>query len=553
MWLRRKLNFTLSNSLAERLRRRNNNGRMEEELYDVVVIGGGISGLRTAMLLKQKGFKVKVLEARDRVGGRTKGDYYEGVQYDVGGQWIGPTQTRMYALCEEFKLETMPQHIGLHMSSLNGKLAQNITEDIPRILPFYQLPLLLILQLQIDRMARKVPVDKPWEAKEAEEWDSQSVEGWLREHCRFKYVRAVMDIIIWALLCTEPSRVSLLWFLWFVSCAGGLDNLIRTRGGAQQDRIKGGAIQIAQKMLQWLGDEVVMMSSPVTEVHQHEEDAICEVRTQNNIRLKAKRVVITCPPIFASRIHYFPPLPPIRDHLTQSYHNGQVIKALIFYPEPFWREKKMCGESTSDRSIRLTFDASYPNHDPPIFGVAAFFLGDAALRWSCHSPHERRNELERHISFMFPKSSSQQQRDIPKSIGYLEGNWVEEEWSRGAYMSVLGPGVLSRCGDAIRCPIGRLHFAGTETAVAWSGYMEGALQSAERVTHELLPLLSKENVHSDVCHSPQFRPLKYSRFQLKDGCFSLFSCKNIVISVAFGSLGYLLWSGKLSVQAKITL
>ena len=124
------------------------------------------------------------------------------------------------------------------------------TKDIPGAIPLLQLPLLGISASYIDYLAKQVPVDAPWKAKRAQEWDSYSIETWMRSSwwASTQTVKGTVDIISWAVLATEPSRVSFLWFLWFVHQAGGLMILLSTHGGAQQDRIRGGAIQFSQMM-----------------------------------------------------------------------------------------------------------------------------------------------------------------------------------------------------------------------------------------------------------------------------------------------------------------
>ena len=156
---------------------------------------------------------------------------------------------------------------------------------------------------------------------------------------------------------------------------------------------------------------------------------------------------------------------------------GHVIKALVFYEKPWWRERGLSGEGVSDGAIRLTFDASYPEKD--IWALVGFYLGDSALEWSDRTEEERKEGIVAHFVSVFGS-------DAAKPIGYLENNWCAERYSRGAYMSIPAPNILTRVGPAIREPFGRIHFAGTETSTEWSGYMEGAIAAAERVTEEIL-------------------------------------------------------------------
>ena len=71
-------------------------------------------------------------------------------------------------------------------------------------------------------------------------------------------------------------------------------------------------------------------------------------------------------------------------------------------------------------------------------------------------------------------------------LDYIEQSWAEEEYTRGCYAGYMPPGVWSMYGPALRAPVGRIHWAGTETATVWNGYMEGAVQSGERAAAEIL-------------------------------------------------------------------
>ena len=69
---------------------------------------------------------------------------------------------------------------------------------------------------------------------------------------------------------------------------------------------------------------------------------------------------------------------------------------------------------------------------------------------------------------------------------YLDKSWAEDEWTRGCYGGYTPPGVLTGYRQALRAPVGRIHWAGTETATVWNGYMDGAIESGQRAAAEVL-------------------------------------------------------------------
>src|SRR5688572_13145273 len=92
------------------------------ERYDVAIVGAGLAGLGVARRLRQEGLSVVVLEARDRVGGRTLTTRRGGAAFDLGAQWIGAEQTRLRQLATDFGLATFPQHHrGDKVLSIDGK------------------------------------------------------------------------------------------------------------------------------------------------------------------------------------------------------------------------------------------------------------------------------------------------------------------------------------------------------------------------------------------------------------------------------------------------
>ena len=239
---------------------------------DVVVVGAGLAGLTAARHLVADGTEVAVVEARDRVGGRTLNHTLgDGTVVEVGGQWVGPTQNRVLALLGELGLETFPTYtdgdsmsgLGLEVGRYRGK--------IPR-LPAAVLADVFQAQSRLDRLARAVPLEHPWEAPDAEELDGQTWETWIRRTTFTKGGAQFFRVVSDAVFASEPSAFSLLHALFYIHSGKGVDSLIDTAGGAQQDRIVGGSQLIALRMAEQLGDRV-RLGHPVRRIEHGPEAA----------------------------------------------------------------------------------------------------------------------------------------------------------------------------------------------------------------------------------------------------------------------------------------
>ena len=326
-------------------------------------------------------------------------------------------------------------------------------------------------------MAKKVPLDAPWRAKRAERWDCQTVETWLRRHVHTEGARSMLRLGVRAVFAAETADLSLLHFLFYSHSGGLLDSLFNVEGGAQETRFVGGSQLVAIGLAERLGD-AVRLDAPVRRIVQ-DGDSVTVVSDATEVR--ATHALITIPAHLAGRIDYEPQLPPSRDQLTQKMPMGSVIKTMAVYDEPFWRAEGLSGQATSDVGpAELTFDNSPPSGRPGV--LVAFVEGNDARELSRRAPEERQKEVvDCLVRFFGPRAAS--------PIEFLQLDWSAERWSGGCYGAHLAPGVLTAFGPDLRTPVGRIHWAGTETATVWAGYMEGAVRSGERAATEVLTAL----------------------------------------------------------------
>jgi monoamine oxidase len=445
---------------------------------DVVVVGAGIAGLVAARTLAQAGRSVLVLEARDRVAGRT--DHHvlaNGDVVETGGQWVGPTQTEILALIEELGLETYPGYApGEALTVLRGT-ARRPHRETDRLLAGAG-PAMRAVQAELEAMAETVSLSSPWLTPRAAEWDAMTMESWLVAHVCDPVVVDYWHGIVAAMFSAEAGEMSLLHFLFYLKSGGMLDMLLGFEGGAQESRILGGSHLICKRMAEDLGT-AVRLSSPVHAICQDDDGVTV---TYDGGSVAAERVVVAIPPTLAGRLRYQPLLPAIRDGLTQQVPMGSVIKVHVAYDRPFWRDAGLSGEVFSmDDPLSVVVDNT-PHGSGA--GVLVGFIEGAHARTAGRltQPERRALTIKCLVRFFGPAAAA--------VVEYAEKDWTVEEYSRGCYGGRLGAGVWTQYGPALAEPVGRIHWAGSETADVWNGYMDGAARSGKRAAGEVLAALN---------------------------------------------------------------
>jgi monoamine oxidase len=450
---------------------------------DVTVVGAGLAGLVAARDLLTAGLSVRVLEARNRVGGRLLNHTLKGgAVIEIGGQWVGPTQDRVLALAEELGVGLYPTYEdGEHLLAVNGAVERYGGDDFA--LPEDALADVGETQQRLEEMASTIPLDEPWRAAEAAAWDTQTLDTWLVANAKTEIGLGYWRTMVPALFSADTAEMSLLHFLFYCRSGGTIDRLVATHGGAQESRLVGGSQQLALRLADRLGD-AVRLGVPVTAIRQ--DSGAVEVTHDGGV-VRAKRAIVALPPTLAGRIRYSPALPPLRDQLTQQVPMGYVIKVQLAYPERFWRAEGLSGSAFSlDDAVSVTFDNSPPDLS---CGVLLGFLEGTHARRAGKLPPKDREEL---ILAVFAKFFGPRAAEPDE---YVERDWAAEEWSRGCYGGRFGTGGWTGYGEALREPVGRIHWAGTETAEVWNGYMDGAVRSGERAAREVFIELERASRH----------------------------------------------------------
>jgi monoamine oxidase len=445
---------------------------------DVCVVGAGYAGLTAARRLHQAGKSVVVLEARDRIGGRIwTQPLADGTPVDRGGGWLAPKHDVMFGLAREVGVSTYKTWVkGAHLL-VGEDRTRRYTGLIPKISPL-AIASIALAQRRIDRMAQQVPLDAPWDAARAAEWDATTVATYLeRTGIRTKLARDLFEMAVRGLMTGDMNDTSFLHLLFLVRGHGSINTLFSIENGSQENLIEGGAGSIAHRMAEQL-EGAVRLDTPVRSITQRDDRV--EV-AGGDLVVAAQRAIVAIPPALITEIAFAPALSADRDTLYRKTVAGPETKTLVVYEEPFWRDDGFSGQSSQPGSAsEVTLDAS------PIVGapgvLASFTFGAVAERVDTMDPAERRAAVLELLARRFGPRAA-------KPVEYVETSWWKEPWTRGCSMAHFPPGVLTRYGPLLCEPFDRVHWAGTETSTTSHGAMDGAARSGERAAAEILDRL----------------------------------------------------------------
>ncbi len=445
-------------------------------MHDVIIIGAGFAGLAAAKELERLGVSdLLILEARDRVGGRTRYGEVGGLAVDFGGMWLGPTQIRLAGLAEQYQVQTYPTYLdGKAIYRVGGKEHHGEREDPTGLFGVGDALSYMSMNRKLQGLLRPLDCEQPWAHPQAAELDSMTVEQWLAENVRSSRLRQLYRLLCFSLFCAESAQISMLCFLHYIKSGDGLDVLSSAdEGGAQNFLFHGGVHQIGRRMAEELGGKV-RLNEPALRIGW--ADDLVSVETTQG-KHTAKSLVVAVPPTLVERLEFSPSLPHPKQALHAKLAMGSAIKFWVVYEAPFWRRKGFNGTVLRDDApCTPCMDVSPPGQDKGV--IAGFFDGDHALNHGDQAMAERR----RLVLDMLAEHFGSEART---PLDYVDIDWTAEHWSGGCYGAYAAPGIYQRYGKWLRAPIGPIRWAGTETSFRWTGYIEGAIRSGERAAQEV--------------------------------------------------------------------
>lgn len=433
----------------------------EPEATTVAIVGAGLSGLMAARELQRREIDFLVLEAADRVGGRTMREITAlKSSVDIGGQWIGHDHHRIAALAAETGATQFRMHTGAMPILLNNQRRVSLAE--PAVL-------LAVVALLCVEILSRLPTPTRWK--------DMTVASLLKK-LPGSTARRLLQVVADISWTADLDRMSVRSMLNMIRRQGGLRTMLSTAGGAQDTLVKESIGALSEHLARDIGFRV-RTGHRVTAITQG--DAGVTVQTAQG-EVRAGKVIVTVPPPMARHIRFDPPLPAKLTELQQTTYMGSVYKAIAVYEKPFWRDRVVGEFLVLNDPGCAVFDSSSPGGPGHLVILVG---GPTARSLDDLDPARRRkmllDQLVTHVGV-----------EVLTPASWHEKSWHLDENVGGGYLAMTLPGAPTEI-PFPHAPIGHIHWAGTETANDHPGYLDGAIEAGLRAAAEITASLQSGN------------------------------------------------------------
>ncbi|WP_017586773.1 FAD-dependent oxidoreductase [Nocardiopsis ganjiahuensis] len=442
---------------------------------DVVIVGAGPAGLMAARTLQAAGRTVAVLEARDRVGGRTWSREIDGAFLEVGGQWVSPDQTELLGLLDELGMSTFPRHRdGANVYLAADGTRHEYTGDMFPAGERTEAEMERVITA-LDKLVAEIGVERPWDHPRARELDTLPFTEWLRRETDDEAARENIAIFMAGGMLTKPSHAfSVLQAVLMAASAGSFSNLV-DENFILDRRVVGGMQSVSQTMAAALTEGTVFLESPVRSVRWDDDEVLV---LSERVTVRAAKVIVAVPPTLYSRISFEPSLPWLQQQMHQHTSMGLVIKVHAVYDRPFWRDKGLSGTGFGSKELcQEVYDNT--NHGDTRGTLVAFVSDEIADDLLRRPAGERRGAILRSLANYLGDEA------LEPAV-YFESDFASEEWTRGAYAASYDLGGLHRYGADQRTPVGPIGWACSDLAAEGYQHVDGALRQGRRAAEEIL-------------------------------------------------------------------
>ncbi|CAF1450369.1 unnamed protein product [Rotaria sp. Silwood1] len=527
---------------------------MSSDILDVLILGGGLSGLSAGNYLFDHNIKnFLILEARDRVGGRTCTINYKEHPVDIGGAYVGPFQNRILRLAREFNIRTYRiNYKGKNVLTLSNGYRSEYSGLIPTSIGVFALLDLNYLLCRTQELCEQISNLTPWSNENlALKYDQMTVEDWLQTLAETDEAKDVYRAAARTILCVEPSEVSMFAWLSYVNNGLGIMRLCEIDNGAQERKFYGGSQQISDRLCEKLGDNRVLLNHVVKHVEWSSTENLVKITCDNNKIFSCRHLIIALAPSLYKTIQFEPELPPKKREATERMYMGSIIKTITVFERPFWKENGFSGSildtSKVSQPVIFSYDDSSDEHQ--FYAIMGFIVADSSRQWAKQTRDERRQAVCEQYARAFQCNDM-----LTGCRDYIEQDWSAEQFSGGCYTDIMPKEVLSSLREQLSASCGnngQLIFAGTELATRFSGYMDGAVQSGERAAFEVLTKYLKINDENlslkwieeepvddrEECRSPDINKLMYGPSKIEMLLPKASTVKSILKITSIGLVG----------------
>ncbi|MDP6978534.1 MAG: FAD-dependent oxidoreductase [Myxococcota bacterium] len=476
------------------------------DAYDVIVIGGGFAGVTAARELQHAGLRTLILEARNRLGGRTFAARIGDELFELGGTWVHSTQPHVFAEVNRYGLELVDTNGGMPSQVLwwDGDRARQagMREVLPVIkealcasddaaidAPFSVLQALALLtqQMRDYHAGASTAFPNPYDPFSADTWeqaDRISIRDRLDELDLPDHNAGLLEGVLGASAHGAFHEASFAEMLRWWALSG--KDLERYTDSTARYRLRDGTSSLIEAMIED-GRPDVRLGSPVAEVVQ-DEDRV-EVRTERGERFTARAAVAALPMNVLSGIRFTPALHSAKLEASRERHAGAGVKVYIRTRSELPPTAILAGESEPLSSIFSFIGDGHGNK------LVAFGTDPAKI--DVHSRAAVQDELRRFLPDV----------EVTDTLAY---DWNLDPYSQGTWC-VLRKGQMKQLAH-LRESQGRVYFAGGDIAHGWRGFIDGAIESGNRVAHQLIaefegtdPRRTTAPAHAPAAANPAFR------------------------------------------------
>jgi len=425
---------------------------------DVVVIGAGFAGLIAARELGRAGLGVLVLEARDRVGGRTWTDRRLGHDLELGGTWVHWVQPHTWAEMTRYgrQITTSPAAGQAYWLGAGGALRTGTLDEFMALIAAGQ-------QAIVDDVRAAIPRGIDPAAGQIGELDALSIADRLDGLGLDEEARVANEAVWVGHVNARLDQVGLSSALRWTAAAGGHWQLMHEASATY--RVVGGMSGFTRAIAADVAGQI-RLGTTVRRVAQTADRAV--VTCADGAQARARRVISTLPVNAIAGVEWEPGLPGAWQRANAETVASQGVKIWV---------------RASGRVPRFV---AYASQRHPISVLKTEFADDDATVLVGFGPDHTQLDV---TSVAAVQAAVDAMRPGLKVLDVAAHDWMKDPLSRTTWMTHR-PGQLTRDLAGLQQPAGVVHFASSDNASLWGGFIDGAIESglreARRVAAELI-------------------------------------------------------------------